>query len=162
MEESRAECPFRVTLVPDLPHAKRQKHKKQKQNGLKDDMRVQTQVCPFVPRGSFKTNKTLDVGYTVEPKEQWFNMTRYNSFILNNFKYYIGDFVSVANDATVKLQEATMNKEVTGQFQKGKDDWVARILEIRAVDMHHVYARINWMYSPDELPKGTLDSNRLV
>lgn len=33
--------------------------------------------------------------------------------------------------------------------------WVAKILEIRAADEHHVYARIYWMYSPDELPPNT-------
>lgn len=32
--------------------------------------------------------------------------------------------------------------------------WVARVLEIRAVDPEHVYLRVFWSYWPDELPGG--------
>jgi hypothetical protein len=46
--------------------------------------------------------------------------------------------------------------------KKSDDDWVARILEIRASDEHHVYARVYWMYWPDELPEGTLDGKKYV
>jgi hypothetical protein len=46
--------------------------------------------------------------------------------------------------------------------KKSDDDWVARILEIRASDEHHVYARIYWMYWPDELPQGTHDGKKTV
>ena len=42
------------------------------------------------------------------------------------------------------------------------DHWVARILEIRAADEHHVYARVYWMYSPDELPPNTVINRQLV
>lgn len=42
------------------------------------------------------------------------------------------------------------------------DYWVAKILEVRALDEHHVYARVYWMYSPDELPPNTLDNKKLV
>lgn len=45
---------------------------------------------------------------------------------------------------------------------KSDDDWVARILEIRASDEHHVYARVYWMYWPDELPQGTHDGKKVV
>lgn len=40
--------------------------------------------------------------------------------------------------------------------------WVAKILEIRAVDEIHVYARVYWMYFPDELPVNTHDNGKLV
>ncbi|KAF5694449.1 hypothetical protein FDENT_1178 [Fusarium denticulatum] len=40
------------------------------------------------------------------------------------------------------------------------DDWVAYILEIRASDEHHVYARVYWMYWPYELPLGTIDGKQ--
>lgn len=39
----------------------------------------------------------------------------------------------------------------------GVDDkkfWVARVLEIRAVDEAHVYLRVYWLYWPEELPGG--------
>jgi hypothetical protein len=32
--------------------------------------------------------------------------------------------------------------------------WVARVLEIRAVDAAHVYLRVYWLYWPEELPCG--------
>ncbi|KAH6876892.1 hypothetical protein B0T10DRAFT_413998, partial [Thelonectria olida] len=31
-------------------------------------------------------------------------------------------------------------------------DWIAYILEIRAVDREHVFARVYWMYWPEEIP----------
>ena len=46
--------------------------------------------------------------------------------------------------------------------KKSDDDWVARILEIRASDEDHVYARVYWMYWPDELPHGTHDGKEMV
>ncbi|KAK1754098.1 hypothetical protein QBC47DRAFT_35112 [Echria macrotheca] len=46
--------------------------------------------------------------------------------------------------------------------KKLDEDWVARILEIRASDGHHVYARVAWMYFPDELPQGTYDGKKIV
>lgn len=46
--------------------------------------------------------------------------------------------------------------------KRSDDDWVARILEIRASDEHHVYARVYWMYWPDELPPGTQDGKKHV
>ncbi len=46
--------------------------------------------------------------------------------------------------------------------KKSGDDWVARILEIRASDEHHVYARVCWMYWPDELPQGTRAGKKAI
>ncbi|PON20161.1 hypothetical protein TGAM01_v210983 [Trichoderma gamsii] len=40
--------------------------------------------------------------------------------------------------------------------------WVAQILEVRASDVFHVYARVYWMYWPEELPVGTLDGKRKI
>lgn len=45
---------------------------------------------------------------------------------------------------------------------KKADYWVARILEVRASDEHHVYARVYWMYWPEELPLGTLDGKKQI
>ncbi|EGU73915.1 hypothetical protein FOXB_15574, partial [Fusarium oxysporum f. sp. conglutinans Fo5176] len=45
---------------------------------------------------------------------------------------------------------------------ENKDEWVARLLEIRASDEHHVYARVYWMYWPDELPAKTVDGKKEV
>jgi len=46
--------------------------------------------------------------------------------------------------------------------KKSEDGWVARILEIRASDEHHVYARVYWMYWPDELPQRTHAGKKAV
>ena len=46
--------------------------------------------------------------------------------------------------------------------KKSNNDWVARILEIRASDETHVYARVYRMYWPDELPQGTHDGKKTV
>lgn len=32
--------------------------------------------------------------------------------------------------------------------------WIARVLEIKAIDPEHVYLRVFWLYWPDELPDG--------
>ncbi|KAM0364026.1 hypothetical protein ACHAPK_011049 [Fusarium culmorum] len=96
----------------------------------------------------------MDLYYTVEPSKRWQDMTRYKSFVLNRIKYYIGDFVYVANESTVKHQKATTDEK--GGCEESDGEWIARVLEIRASDEHHVYTRVYWMYWPDEVPSGTI------
>lgn len=81
---------------------------------------------------------------------------------VNNMKYFSEGFIYVANDSSIERQKAVANKESIQPRKKSDDDWVARILEIRASDEHHVYARVYWMYWPDELPQGTHDGKRIV
>ncbi|RDA93146.1 hypothetical protein CP533_4095, partial [Ophiocordyceps camponoti-saundersi (nom. inval.)] len=157
-DENRADCPFAVTMVA-TPSYESHATKKRKRDGA-DDEKEQVQASPFEPRGQFKTHSSMDLAYTVEPRKEWLEMTRYNSFVLNNVKYYNEDFVYIANDATIERQLATTTKD-SGLLQS-TDYWVARILEVRASDEHHVYARIYWMYSPDEIPPNTLDGKKLV
>lgn len=80
--------------------------------------------------------------------------------VVNNVKYYSEGFVRVANELTIEQQK--VQSDGKGSFEKKNDDWVARILEIRASDEHHVYARVYWMYWPYELPPGTLDGKKTV
>ncbi|QKD57457.1 uncharacterized protein FOBCDRAFT_277091 [Fusarium oxysporum Fo47] len=161
-EENRAECPFTISYAPDPSRADQERHKnkKRKRDCQDDDKRVQIQISPFSPTGSFKTHDTMDLYYTVEPGKRWQDMTRYNSFVLNSIKYYSEGFVYVANESTVEHQKAT--NDVKGGYKRSNDKWVARILEIRASDEHHVYARVYWMYWPDELPPGTIDRKKTV
>lgn len=78
---------------------------------------------------------------------------------VNGTKYYSEGFVYVANDVTIERQRSGSD----GKIQLGTNDcWVARILEARAADEHHVYARVFWMYSPDELPPNTQDGRKSV
>jgi hypothetical protein len=52
----------------------------------------------------------------------------------------------------MERQKAVDNNDSMKRRKKSADDWVARILEIRASDEYYVYARVYWMYWPDELP----------
>lgn len=78
---------------------------------------------------------------------------------VNNHKYYNEGYVHVANDHTIERQKG----EIREQMDPGQvDEWVAKILEIRAADEHHVYARVAWMYLPDELPTGSIEGKKTV
>jgi hypothetical protein len=81
---------------------------------------------------------------------------------VNGIKYFSEGFIYVANDFSIERQKAVNNNEPMQPRKKSDDDWVARILEIRASDEHHVYARVYWMYWPDELPQGTHDGRKTV
>lgn len=80
---------------------------------------------------------------------------------VNGIKYFSEGFIYVANDSSVERQKSGSNEPMLPR-KKSEDDWVARILEIRASDEHHVYARVYWMYWPDELPQGSHDGKRTV
>ncbi|KAK2600236.1 hypothetical protein QQS21_005032 [Conoideocrella luteorostrata] len=168
-DENRADCPFTVSMVA-APSSEERDHipKKRKRDGEEDGAGVNNgkkelvQNSPFEPRGKFKSNQTMNLAYTVEPRKRWVDMTRYNSFVLNGYKYCNDDFVYVANEATIERQKATGKSSESGNLLQSADYWVARILEVRASDEHHVYARIYWMYSPDELPPGTLDGKKSI
>lgn len=79
---------------------------------------------------------------------------------VNGVKYFSEGFIYVANDSSIERQKGA--GEIMQPRKKSDDDWVARILEIRASDEHHVYARVYWMYWPDELPHGTHDGKKTV
>ncbi|RYO79195.1 hypothetical protein DL766_006948 [Monosporascus sp. MC13-8B] len=95
----------------------------------------ETQVeCPFTvtyPDSDKTKEKTRS--YWIQPS-RWIHMTRYKRFVLHNVRYSYGDFVFVANSSTVKRR-----KDPDGKMSD--PDWVAKILEIRASDGSHVYAR---------------------
>jgi hypothetical protein len=83
VEENRAYCPFTISYAtgPSRADQERHKNKKQKCEHQDDDKRVQLQISPFSPTGRFKTHDTMDLHYMVEPRKQWQDMTRYNSFV---------------------------------------------------------------------------------
>ncbi|KAF4970243.1 hypothetical protein FSARC_2682 [Fusarium sarcochroum] len=161
-ETTHASCPFTITFAPGPSSADEghRNNKKRKYNDQDVEKKFQIQISPFSPTGSFKAHHSLDVYYTVEPASQWQNMTRYNSFVLNNIKYCKEDFVYVANESTVNHQKATNDGE--SGYRKSNGEWVAHILEIRASNEHNVYARVYWMYWPEELPYGTICHKKRV
>ncbi|KAI0842953.1 hypothetical protein F5Y06DRAFT_77503 [Hypoxylon sp. FL0890] len=160
VEESQAECPFSV-IHPD-PNEKEKKTKRRRQESEDHPQpKILLQASPFSPMGKFKDpNNTMDRHYQVQPYQKWMDMTRYNSFVLNGVKYWSEGFIFVANSSTIERQKNP--GEALQPRKKSDDDWVARILEIRASDEHHVYARVYWMYWPDELPPGTQDGKKII
>ncbi|KAI1112039.1 hypothetical protein F5Y14DRAFT_285664 [Nemania sp. NC0429] len=159
-EDTQAECPFSVAH-PD-PNERDKKAKRRRQESEDPPVpKISLQASPFSPLGKFKdVNNTMDRYYQVHPYQKWMDMTRYNSFVLNGVKYYSEGFIFVANSSTIERQKNP--GESRQSRQKSDDDWVARILEIRASDEHHVYARVYWMYWPDELPQGTQEGKKSI
>ncbi|KAK4105381.1 hypothetical protein N658DRAFT_416262 [Parathielavia hyrcaniae] len=180
-EDNRAECPFTIKIVDPKDKEQKKKKRRRTETGDEDDgaQKINLQMSPFAPSGKFKTHETMDLYYQVDPAKRWTDMTRYNSFVrkstssrphparashgtLNGIKYFSEGFIYVANDSSIERQKAVNNNEPMQPRKKSDDDWVARILEIRASDEHHVYARVYWMYWPDELPQGTHDGKKVI
>ncbi|KAM6514290.1 hypothetical protein FALCPG4_015441 [Fusarium falciforme] len=163
MIANEADFLFTVAILTSPSYEEQDdKIKKEKCGGPDDDRKKLLQQSPFEPKGRFQTTQTMDLLYTVEPCKQWLDMTRYNSFVLNGVKYCNEDFVYIANDTTIQRQKVTNKKPEPQELLPSTDYWVAKILEIRALDEHHVFARVYWMYSPDEIPANTLDGKRRV
>ncbi|KAL3952889.1 hypothetical protein ACCO45_012832 [Purpureocillium lilacinum] len=151
--KNRAQCPFSVVTVSS---------KRKRKRDTRETEQELLQRSPFQPKGRFLTNDTMDLAYIVEPHKRWSDMTRYNSFVLNSVKYYNEDFVYVATDRAIAQHKTSDGGSEHHGLLQLADCWVAKILEIRARDQHHVYARICWMYSPNDLPSKALDNNKLV
>ncbi|KID82053.1 ebs-bah-phd domain-containing protein [Metarhizium guizhouense ARSEF 977] len=131
--KSRAYCPFKVTRVLATADERLNNVTKQRGRVDKHNRADLVQRFPFNPQGTFNPPRTMDLSYFIKPEKLWLDMTRYNSF--------------VPNDTAVGQQiGAAENLKQLGY-------WVAKILEIRASDENHVYARIYWMYSSDDLPR---------
>ena len=81
---------------------------------------------------------------------------------MNKEKYSCGMFVLVANASTMGRQQDTRSEAVGMTRKRSEDGWVARILEIRAVNCNQVYARVCWMYWPDDVPEGTTVGKKRV
>ncbi|KAI6518244.1 hypothetical protein MCOR16_009095 [Pyricularia oryzae] len=162
-DNSHADCPFDARIIDSSD--KKPKPPKRPRTGSAEENdgsdKQRKQLSPFAPNGEFKGRMTMDVYYVVEPARKWIKMKRYNSFVLNGIKYHNGNFIFVANEFTIERHKALESKRPTGTSMHGMEkDWVARILEIRAADEHHVYARIYWMYWPDELPEHSMDGKK--
>jgi hypothetical protein len=83
-QDNAADCPFTASVVPDKDRDQKSK-KRQKTSGQDDEPKINTQLSPFSPSGTFKTYDTMDVFYKVEPSKRWTDMTRYNSFVCTLF-----------------------------------------------------------------------------
>ncbi|KAI0395748.1 hypothetical protein F5Y17DRAFT_422111 [Xylariaceae sp. FL0594] len=159
-EDLQAECPFTVTLPKPQEVHKNFKRRRERSED-QPTPKIPHQASPFTPLGKFKDRKhSLGRYYQVQPYHRWMDMSKYNSFVLNGVKYFCDGFIFVANSSTIERQNKP--PESGNSNQKSEDDWVARILEIRASDEHHVYARVYWMYRPDEIPAGTQEGKKHI
>ncbi|ETS87809.1 hypothetical protein PFICI_01637 [Pestalotiopsis fici W106-1] len=153
-KEVEADCTF--TIEYPNPGSKDNKAKKRRRTDSASPApapKVPFQPSPFAPHGRFlkDPSNNMDRHYRVSPAKEWTDMTRYNSFVLNGVKYFAEGFIFVANRSTI--DQPRNPGQIVKNMDKSQEEWVARILEIRAKDEHHVYARVYWMYWPDELPE---------
>ncbi|RGP69249.1 hypothetical protein FLONG3_7885 [Fusarium longipes] len=143
-QEEIEDHPFFISY----PKSSSQARKKQpKTKALRDDERTKFQDFPI------SNTSNLGLLYIVEPGTTWQDMTSYKSFVLGGFKYKRDDFVFVANERTVK-RRALPDRKSEPEDEGDGEEWIAHILEVRASDVNHVYARVHWMYRSYELPPG--------
>ncbi|KAJ4146833.1 hypothetical protein LMH87_001392 [Akanthomyces muscarius] len=159
VEDERADCPFElhVASFPAARTGKNGRPSKKRGKPVKKNENTTTKTNSlfqpplFAPTGKFRSDATMGVYYHIEPRQEWTSMTRYHSFILNSEKYLTGEFVFVANENCIA--RGKLGEDLNAQVGLC-NVWVAQVLEVRALDERHVYARVCWMYSPDELPAG--------
>ncbi|KAH7228454.1 uncharacterized protein BKA55DRAFT_526680 [Fusarium redolens] len=154
-QEQYKEHPFYISYPRTTPKP-RAKHGREStsQHGLINSHgRIKLQTFPL----TWSITDSLDLLYVVGPRTAWQEMTSYKSFILRGLKHKLGDFVFVANEQTIKRQNINSN-----QATQDNEEWVTRILEVRALNADHVYARVHWMYRPDEIPPGTLYRSKKI
>ncbi|KAH6708557.1 hypothetical protein EV126DRAFT_519197 [Verticillium dahliae] len=93
------------------------------------------QQSPFVPNGSFDDDSTLHLRYIVEPRAEWDELKPLTKVLIRDVLYRRRDYVYIRG-------------------QDGRNShalWIARIQEIRACDNTRAYARVLWMYRPEDL-----------
>ncbi|KIW83294.1 hypothetical protein Z517_02539 [Fonsecaea pedrosoi CBS 271.37] len=98
----------------------------------------------------------LTVGYTVEPGSKWESAKRYHTaqFQGRDLRYHVGQYVYINNKEIVPAPlhaDATEDEKLA--YDK-KNCWVGLLAEFKAVDGEEVFARVYWLYWPDELPMG--------
>ncbi|KAI9812522.1 MAG: hypothetical protein M1826_002812 [Phylliscum demangeonii] len=101
-------------------------------------------------------SQRLDVAFSVKPAEEWNRLKLYRSFtvpdvvasptLASGVQISLHDYVFVNNSNLECGTELSM--------PPSEAYWVARVQEIRASDDRHIYVRVLWMYSPDDLPPG--------
>ncbi|KAI9806851.1 MAG: hypothetical protein M1833_002508 [Piccolia ochrophora] len=133
------ECPFQVQYTPQSnPNNKKNKKRK---SSVSEEAPEGAEASPF--------SKELTRPYQIRPQKLWESMKKYRNFIVGDETFSLNEFVYVNNTGVDEEAETPIEIETTF--------WVARVVEIRARDQHHVYLRIFWMYWPKELPGGVRD-----
>lgn len=113
---------------------------------------LETDDCPFKiayrPTNTRRSKRKRQIPtematrpfFAVQPRQQWTLLKQYKHFRIGRELFHIDDLIFVNHDED--------NNEEETRF------WVARVLDIRAVDEIHVYLRVYWWYWPEDLPMG--------
>ncbi|KAL9113415.1 MAG: hypothetical protein Q9227_002456 [Pyrenula ochraceoflavens] len=96
----------------------------------------------------------LKVQYAVIPGAEWSGMRIFRNFIaflssVGEHKFSTGEHVFINHRRN--LPPPSSADDVA--FDR-ENNWIAKVLEVRAVDPQHVYLRVFWLYWPEELPGG--------
>ena len=73
---SYAPCPFRISRVLAVDE-----HQERRRRAKGGQYRGILQESPFKPEGAFKTRKSMNVLYFIDPHKGWLEMSRYKSFL---------------------------------------------------------------------------------
>ncbi|ORY19438.1 hypothetical protein BCR34DRAFT_595405 [Clohesyomyces aquaticus] len=105
--------------------------------------------CTFDPDGNpvqpnpFDGVVLSEVCYQPQPADYWWCTPRRDAMQLQDQHIRLGGYAYINADPS---QDKTTDSRI--------QDWVGRVLEIRANDSLHVYVRVYWMYRPEDLATG--------
>ncbi|KAI9720060.1 MAG: hypothetical protein M1812_003187 [Candelaria pacifica] len=139
---SMAECPYAIEF-PAWDTLKNME-KKRKSVSAQDEGEMDIEEVAHNP-----FQKNLAMTYIVRPQNHWNSNKKYRNFVVGDETFGVHDYVLVNHSPIPPGTVLETSDE--RQF------WIARVLEIRALDQQHVYLRVFWLYWPDELPGGRRD-----
>ncbi|KAF2847843.1 hypothetical protein T440DRAFT_470664 [Plenodomus tracheiphilus IPT5] len=138
---------FKISIVKLKPNKETNKPVSKKRKTAKASRA--SEVYKAAPLGAevsqdnpFPETDLSEVYCKIEPALEWESTQRYRKFTISGEAFEVNQFVLI---------------------NKGKDshdtpeaieEWVAKVLEVRAGDTQHVYLRVYWAYRPEDLPGG--------
>ncbi|KAI4252672.1 MAG: hypothetical protein LQ352_004152 [Teloschistes flavicans] len=90
---------------------------------------------------------TMTTVFSIQPESIWDSSKKYHNFTMNGGHYSVHQYAMF-------LRHQGRPKERHPFDTDDKIPSIARILEIRAKDRQNVYARIYWLYRPEDLSGG--------
>ncbi|CUS10541.1 unnamed protein product [Tuber aestivum] len=154
-----SDCPFTVEYKAAPPAAKKKKKKKGGAGSAgsghapRQAKRYTKSGVPINPVGASRKHQEIDrevpfdsTLYAIKPRKQWDQLTKYRSFVVGTENFALNEHIFVNHSNIPHGTDLGASDD--------KKFWVARVLEIRAIDESHVYLRVYWLYWPEELPGG--------
>ncbi|RPA90551.1 hypothetical protein L873DRAFT_1717284 [Choiromyces venosus 120613-1] len=154
-----SDCPFTVEYKAAPISAAAKKKKKgilgnaSGSHAPRQAKRYSKSGVPINPVGASRKHQEVDrelpldsTLYAIKPRKQWDQLTKYRSFVVGTENFALNEHIFVNHSNIPHGTDLGASDD--------KKFWVARVLEIRAVDESHVYLRVYWLYWPEELPGG--------